>query len=433
MRPFWRKCRTAFRWCRFTLWSVILLALLAFGWVNIIGLPDFIKNRVTDTLREHGVQLEFNRLRLRIVHGLVAENVRIGKSDGTNQLSLTAGEVQMHLNYPALFHGHFQLDGVLVRNGKFTLPVSPDNSLVILNLQSEIRFLPDQTWSLDDLQADFAGARLRLSGQIAYAPQVAHWGIFAGRKNAGPSLLSGPLKDFSDRLSRIHFVGQPQLSLTVNGDARDIHSFVLRMNANVPAVTSPWLSSHQLQFAARLTAPVGAPASADPALDLWTNAFPFHLAWIARAADLRSGDFNLSAVQFRGLWAAPTSPLEPVSARLSDGKVDLATRLDVLTRNLTFTNGSDIDPHIFTPLLPEAAAEGIRGNFVDPAARVAPEWFDYSAALDQWPAPFAGRTASGFAPGWRPRFFQCRHPWDHRGPGQHPFQFQQFPLYFVRL
>ncbi len=359
MRPHWRKCLTVFRWCRFTLWSVILLALLAFGWLNLIGLPDFAKKPFSDTLRERGVQLEFNRMRLRLIHGLVAENVRVGKNDGT-RAQLTASEVQMHLNYPALFHGNFQVDAVVLRNGKFTLPVSPSNSLTLLNIQTEIRLLPGQTWALDDLQADFAGTRLRLSGQLEHAPEIAQWAIFNGRKTAEPSLLSQPLKDFADHLARIHFIGQPQLAMNLNGDARDIHSVILRMNANVPAVTSPWISSHQLQFAARLTAPTDAPIGTGAELDFWTNAFPFRFAWIARAADLRSEDFNIHAVQFRGLWAAPILFLEPVSARLSDGKIDVAANLNVFTRNVTFTNGSDIDPHIFAPLLPEAARQGFQ-------------------------------------------------------------------------
>ena len=47
-------------------------------WFNRVGLPDFLKRPLVQTLREHGVELEFSRLRLRISRGLVADNVRIG-------------------------------------------------------------------------------------------------------------------------------------------------------------------------------------------------------------------------------------------------------------------------------------------------------------------------------------------------------------------
>src|SRR5271163_1793922 len=69
MRPgFWHKCRVSFRWCRISLWLVVLAALFAIIWFNQIGLPEFLKTRLVATLREHGVELEFSRMRLRFAH-----------------------------------------------------------------------------------------------------------------------------------------------------------------------------------------------------------------------------------------------------------------------------------------------------------------------------------------------------------------------------
>ena len=69
------------------------------------------------------------------------------------------------------------------------------------------------------------------------------------------------LQKFSATLDRIHFEGAPQLSLVVNGDARDIHSFAVHLDANVPAVQTPWGGARDMQLAANLTAPANAPAS----------------------------------------------------------------------------------------------------------------------------------------------------------------------------
>ena len=355
MPEIWRKCRTTFRWCRYSVWAVILLALLAIGWLNVVGLPGFLKARLTATLRERGVQLEFSRMRLRLVHGFVAENVRIGEESEPDRPALTASEVQLQLNYPALFRGRFELDGIVVRDGKFVLPVAPGNSLAWLNIQTEIRFLPDQTWSLDELSADFSGTRLRLSGQVAHAPEVAAWKLFTGRKPGERGELFRPLQDFSSQLDRIHFEGQPQLGLTLNGDARDINSFTLRAYASVPEMDSPWISGRDLQFTANLTTPASAMTNADPALDFWTNALPFRLAWSMRAADLRSEKIGAHTMECHGLWQAPQLSVTKFSAHLGGGKLAAAASLDVQTRNLTFTNSSDFDPHVFATLLPDHA------------------------------------------------------------------------------
>src|SRR5580700_3042438 len=112
MPGFWRKCRFAFRCARFTVWVIVLLALAAFFWLNVVGLPGFLKTRLVTALQERGVQLEFTRMRLRIVHGLICDNVRIGAAQGTGGPLLTAREVQLRINYPALLRRKFQVDGL---------------------------------------------------------------------------------------------------------------------------------------------------------------------------------------------------------------------------------------------------------------------------------------------------------------------------------
>src|SRR5271170_3818127 len=105
MRPgFWRKCRVCFRWCRISVWLLVLTIICAVAWFNRIGLPDFLKTRLVATLRERGVELEFTRMRLRFERGIVAENVRIGGAENVASPVLTLAEVQMQLDFRALLH-----------------------------------------------------------------------------------------------------------------------------------------------------------------------------------------------------------------------------------------------------------------------------------------------------------------------------------------
>ena len=389
MPGFWRKCRLLLRWLRFAAWGVLLALILGVAWLNLVGLPDFLKSQLVATLRERGVELEFSRMRLRFIHGLVAENIRVGEKNNSDRPALTASEVQLRLNYTALLHRRFQVDGVVLRDGKFTLPVSPTNALVLLNMKGEIRFLPDEIWSLDELRADFAGAHLRLAGRVAHAPEMAGWKSFAGKKTGVRGALSRPLKDFADTLAQIHLSGEPQLGVTVEGDARDVHSFTLRVNGVAPGVGTPWFSARGLEVAATLTAPAEAPTNGDVALDFWTNAQPFRLSWTARASDLRFQKINAGAVECAGLWSAPELAVTKFSASPGGGKLTAAAHLDVTTRALFFTNESNFDPHVLAALLPDAANNALAKILwtQPPLFRAAGE-----ATLPSWTNP---------APGWR--------------------------------
>ena len=357
MPGFWRNCRIAFRWLRYAAWAVVLTALLAFAWFNLIGLPGFLKTRLVATLQAHGVQLEFSRMRLRLVHGFVAENVRLGKIKTTGQPVLTAGEVQLRLDYPALLRRQLQLDGLVLRDGKFTLPLSPTNSLALFNLQTELRFGTNDTWSLDHFHADFAGVNIMLAGEIEHAPEMQDWKIFTGAKTGGPSTAQPLLQQIADTLAQIHFVRAPQLNVTVNGDARDFHSFVVRLNANAPGVRTPWFTAGNLQLGANLTAPADAPTNTDPALAWWAGLQPFRLAWIARGNNLTAANVSADAVEISGGWRAPELAVTKCSARLGGGNLDFGAALDVATRELVFTNETGFDPHALAPLLPKIARD----------------------------------------------------------------------------
>ncbi len=312
---FWRKCRIAFRCVRFTFWAVVLLLLAAFGWFNRVGLPGFLKTRLVAALHERGADLDFSRLRLRFTRGIVCDNVRIGGLRDSGVPVLTVREVQLRVNFPALLHRRLQVDSLVLHDGNFTLPLSPTNSLSLTNLQSELRFAADGTWTLDHFRAGLAGANLSLDGQIAHASEVRNWKIFAGQTAGDHGDLQAALSGFSKTLAQIHFQGQPQLNARLDGDARDVHSFTLNVNARAPGVRTPWFAAQNLQFAARLSAPADAPTNDEPAWGFWTNLQPFRLDWTARGADLQLENLSAETAECDGVWRAPKLEAQ-LSARL---------------------------------------------------------------------------------------------------------------------
>jgi hypothetical protein len=366
MAGFWRKCRTTFRWCRITAWLIMLFGICAGIWLNRIGLPDFLKTRLVTALRADGVELEFTRMRLSLVRGVVADNVRVGNTQSSGVATLAAREVQLELNYTALLHRRLEVDGLTIRDGRFTLAASPTNGLTLTNLQSELRFTPMDTWNLNHFSAGFAGTRIMISGGIAHAPEIRNWRLFGAQKPAGPAppggnpsansrALSRLLTQISDLVAHTRFEGQPVLNLLVDGDASQVHSISVRLEAVVPGIQTPWFGGRNLRLAARLTAPTNVRADDNPAWGFWTGLEPFQLEWTARAADLEVENLSLDTLAAGGEWHAPKLSVKEFSARIAGGNIEAAAELNVATRVLVFTNFSSIDPHLIADWLTEKA------------------------------------------------------------------------------
>ncbi len=354
---FWRKCRTGFRWFRITVLFAVLALVCALVWFNRIGLPDFLKRRLVETLQTRGIELEFTRMRLHFVHGLVIENVRIGHAEPPDNPVLSLDEIQLQLNYRALLRRQWQVDGLILRQGKFVWPLTPTNGLTLDNIQTELRFQTNDTWSLDHFQADFAGAKLALSGDIIHAPEIRNWEIFHGKKSASRAIWQARLRKFSDTLDRIHFTGTPQLSLVVDGDARDIHSFAIRLNLNATSIQTPWGGVGDIRLTGNLTAPAGTPTHFVSSWGWWTNAQPYRLTWTARFRELKSEKLNADFVECNGHWQAPELAVTKLSAGLDGGPLDAAARLNVATREFTFTNSSCFNLPAIAALLTEKTRE----------------------------------------------------------------------------
>jgi hypothetical protein len=357
---FWRTCRVSFRWLRISIWSLVLLALLAFLWLNHVGLPNFLKTRLVIALHQRGVEIDFSRMRLRLNRGLVAENVRLGEIKNSGGATLTAREVQVGLDYRALRHGQLQIENLNVRDGDFKFPVSPTNSLFVTNLQTHLRFQTNGTWTLDNFHAHFAGMQISLAGEMAHAPEMRHWEIF---QHKPPPLISTEkptgLKDFADTLAKIHFAGEPQLDLNFRGDARDWHSFIAQLKIAAPGVRTPWFNARDLRLNSVFTTRANSMTNLNPALAWWTNLQPVQVAWAAQFADLKSKKLDMDKTTMVGSWRAPELNLGNFSAQLGGGKMDAAAQLNVATRELIFQNQSSFDPHALARFM----TENLRAQF----------------------------------------------------------------------
>ena len=146
--------RRVFRWCgRGTLLGVGLL-LYAFLHVNQIGLPDFMKRPLLEQLREHGAELDFSRMRVRLGRGIVVEHVNLGRARELTGEQIFADQLQLKLRWADLFQFHAPtITAVTVRGGQLTLPVTADTNagpfrFTVGNIQARLRFASAESWEL---------------------------------------------------------------------------------------------------------------------------------------------------------------------------------------------------------------------------------------------------------------------------------------------
>ena len=282
---FWRRCRIYFRRFRIAVWLMILAVISALLYLNQVGLPGWAKRPLLDKLRARGIELQFTRIRLRWYEGIVAENVRFGRADEPAGPHLTAGEVQVLLEPRALLKFQPQVKALMLRQGRLVWPIAGSEQaprqLSAEHIRTDLRFLPDDQWALDNFRAEFAGAKIQLSGNISHASAVRDWKFLRADHITPAGVWQNRLRELADTLERIHFSAPPELRLDVRGDARDLQSFTVRMVLAAPGAETPWGAVSEGLFTARL--------------------FP------AASNELSRAELNLEAAGAETRWGATTN------------------------------------------------------------------------------------------------------------------------------
>jgi hypothetical protein len=463
----WQRCRTLFRWFRLGVLLLVLAALCALLYLNQAGLPGFVKDPLLEKLRTRGLDLQFTRLRWRWHHGIVAENVRFGRSGQSSSPTLAVKEVQVRLSYPALVKGQVQVDALVLREGRLSWPASATNQmprvLAVEDIQTELRLLPGDVWDLFKFQAQFAGANINLSGTITNASAIREWKFFQPKQPPPPGARQNHLDRMAYALEGIRSSSSSQLKVAVRGDGRDLQSFAALLTLHAPDANTPWgtvkdglfyarlfpatkaelpraevslqadaaqtrwatvsnldltlhlfsagdhtnvvgadlditaaraetkwgraanarftaqwvhsltnaipLSGHgelwlddastpwggakRLKFTGNLSSPVNAAAQGDESWGWWANLAPCSLDWECRLDTLQSPNLQAGELICAGKWHAPELEAARLYARLYDGELNANARLNVASRQLSFSGSSDFDLQKISGLLTE--------------------------------------------------------------------------------
>src|SRR5438045_7372179 len=205
---FRQRFRRCIRWCRISLLFLVFLLLGALAYLNRVGLPEFLKARLVSGLRARGVTLQFTRMRLRWYHGLVAENVSLGRADDPAGPHLSIGEADLKFDRAALHKLHFQVNSLLLHDGRLVLPLTsadqPPEQFVVNHFTTELHLLPGDRWELERFQADCLGATIHLSGTLTNASMIRNWQLIR-TTNQPPGLWQAQLRQVVTIARQIRF------------------------------------------------------------------------------------------------------------------------------------------------------------------------------------------------------------------------------------
>ena len=271
---FRRRFRLYFRRCRVCVLFFLFLLIGGLTYLNLIGLPQFLKTRLVSGLRARGVDLRFTRLRLRWYHGLVAENIRVGRADDPAGPQLSIGEADLKFDRAALHALRFQVSSLVFHDGRLVVPLASTNEtaepIVLDSIATELRLLPDDQWRLEHFQALCLGARIHLSGTLTNASAVRNW-RFQPATNQPPGVWQTRLREVAKAARHMQFSRTPEIFLQVHGDARAPAGISADLYLTALGADTEWGKLEKLLFIAELNHPSGTNGVGQSELKLQMN------------------------------------------------------------------------------------------------------------------------------------------------------------------
>lgn len=255
----WRIFFSVFKWCRVSVLLAILGLIVLGLFVNRVGLPEWIKQRIVAQMRAQGWEMEFSRLRLLWYRGVVADHVTFSRTNGTAGPQLFLERAEFRLNARALRHFDLHADSVQLHDGRLIWPLpgtnEPKRSLALNGLRGELLFKPDDHWELRSLEATLLGTQVRIRGDLTNASLIRDWklperppGTTTGDKAIQWHQLLG-------QIDQVRFTGLPRLSGIFTLDARDFRSLEASVRFMAPGAESPWAGGTNFVLLARLRPP----------------------------------------------------------------------------------------------------------------------------------------------------------------------------------
>lgn len=415
-RAFWRGLRIAGL-------LLILLALLGALYLQEVGVPGWVRERVVSALRERGVALRFSRLRLHPDRGLVADQVALALPGEPGAPEVRFEQVILEPDWTALLRRRtLELHTLVLRRGRATVPLTesnaPPENLVVEDITARVNLAEANVWRLEEFSARALAATWQVRGTLTNGPAL---GRRPQRTASAPAAPAVPWRDGLRQIQRtlaaLRFAGPPEIRLHFSGDALQTDAWTADLHARVEGLDGPWGRGEELQLNARWTPSA---AAAGPTLEckaalaaftgLWGRAGDVRLHLAGGPArpglpeptwtwEVRAADFAHEAVRFQAPQLTGRTTRLPALGTLRSTAEFSALEARTPWAEAARLEGSAVFEHAPAAFLPERGSA--RVNLRNPRCG---ETAARELALDlEWePAPAEARARAGAAslPGW---------------------------------
>jgi len=242
-------------WSRVALLGLVLAAAAAAAYLNWIGLPDILKRPILAALREGGVELSFNRLRLSGLRGVVADGVQVSFASNPNS-AISSKKAEIDLAVKSYWTMEMGLRGLRLSGAEFDLTSPGPSRQSLFKLERAAVNLEHQgagRWQMLEFQAESMGWDVHAHGSLANISKLADLVSPASQTNQ-PAAASQFETQILPWLRTLEFDERPRLDIHLSGDAEYPAEIVAALQFTSRAVHSPSFNARQLQLFARTAA-----------------------------------------------------------------------------------------------------------------------------------------------------------------------------------
>jgi len=254
----------ALKWCRVAVLLIVLLAVGFLTYLQLVGLPVFLKNPLLRALRQRGFEAQFTDARLAWGPSIIIENAAFNPTNQSAGPRLSAAWTQLTLNSAALLRARLHVNSFEVLRANLRVPVSPTNQepLLLTNVNLHVTLLSNNVARLANGSAWWRGIRIQINGEVQNFNSMRDWKLPLAPTR--PSAAEAPSKPAEpvprptgwEIAQKIRFTGTPLLKVHVSGDGRDRNTLRAELEFSAAGASSPWGQTGPLYLRAACARPL---------------------------------------------------------------------------------------------------------------------------------------------------------------------------------
>ena len=163
--------KTLLRAAQVFLFVIVPGALL---WLHFGGLPQRLHPYIIDAAAQAGLQLQFDRMRLSPIEGLVLDKVRLRSEQLPDKPEVAVDRAAVSLDWRKLAAGSVELNALDLRGAQLFLPLATEDGVTQTLRLTKARarlMLSDGVVSIPLARFNLQGIVVTATGQIALAPE----------------------------------------------------------------------------------------------------------------------------------------------------------------------------------------------------------------------------------------------------------------------